>query len=250
MPGLRLHTSIARDLADELASRRIDAVRGAYYLGATTPDIRALTRWDREHTHFFRLSDFEHQSGVDRLFEEHPDLRDAARLDDATAAFMAGYISHLVMDEDYITEIYRPLFGERSALRDDEMADVLDKLLQWDVERADCEDAAKMEDIRDALAQEAVQINIDFIGGEDLRQWRDLSLEVMSQPATVDRLVRFLGRRLPAVQVDDEEKVARFAENVPALIARAWEHVGEERVREYMSGARKRALERMKEYLS
>jgi hypothetical protein len=250
MPGLRLHMTIARDLAEELGASAIDSDRGAYYLGATTPDIRVITRWDRERTHFFTLDDFEEQSGVHRLFEREPYLRDAAALDTPTIAFMAGYISHLVMDEDYITQIYRPLFGERSDLRDDALSDVMDKMLQWDVERAECERAACDDDIRQALAETAVEVNVEFIGRDTLRQWRDVSLDVISQPPSVDRLVRFLGRRMPDFRLDDESQAARFAEGVPALLQRTWEHVGEERVREYLESSKQHARTQMKEYLS
>jgi len=247
MPGLRLHLSAARDLAREI--ERLDGQRGAFYLGATTPDIRALTRWDRARTHFFELDDFGQQSGVHRLFEQYPTLRDAAALDDETRAFMAGYISHLVMDEDYICQIYRPLFGERSALRDDELSDVMDKCLQWDVERAEC-DPSLAEEVREALALAAVEVNIEFIAQEHLRQWRDVTVDVISQPQTVDRLVRFLGRRMPAAGLDDDEAAARFAHGVPALLQRVWDHVGEERVRSYLSDTRARARLAIKEYLS
>jgi hypothetical protein len=247
MPGLRLHLTTARELASELG-RASDSL-GAYYLGATTPDIRAMTRWDRERTHFFRLDDFEHQSGVDRLFEEQPALRDAAALGPETAAFMAGYISHLVLDEDYITQIYRPLFGERSALRDDDLADVMDKILQWDVERADCEDAGKVDEIRMSLAEAAIEVDLDFIARDTLVQWRDVSVEVIAQPASIDRLVRFLARRL-GKGLEDEAEAARFAENVPALLERTWAHVGEERVREYLRDTKARARSTMRDYLS
>ena len=249
MPGLRLHLTTARELAADLASARLSGAIGSYYLGATTPDIRAITRWDRERTHFFRLDEFEHQDGVDRLFAEQPALRDASALDPRTAAFMAGYISHLVLDEDYITQIYRPLFGERSDLRDDALADVMDKILQWDVERADCEDGTKIAEIRQALAEAAVDVSVDFIGNDTLARWRDVSLDVISQPATIERLVRFLGRRL-GKGLDDEVEAARFAEGVPALLERTWAHVGEERVRDYMRDARERARRTMLDYLS
>ena len=249
MPGLRLHLTTARELARDLPPARIDGFTGAYYLGATTPDIRAMTRWDRERTHFFRLDDFEHQSGVERLFEELPPLKDASSLDPETVAFMAGYLSHLVLDEEYITQIYRPLFGERSTLRDDDLADVMDKILQWDVERADCEDTEKLDEIRLALAEAAVEINVDFIGRDTLSQWRDVSLEVIAQPPSIERLVRFLGRRL-GKGLEEEAEAARFAEGVPALLERTWAHVGEERVREYMRDARARASRTMQDYLS
>jgi hypothetical protein len=250
MPGLGLHVVVARELAAELASPRIDGERGSYYLGATTPDIRALTRWDRERTHFFSLDDFGQQSGVHRLFEEQPDLRDASSLDAATAAFMAGYISHLVLDEQYICQIYRPLFGERSTLGGDELADVMDKALQWDIERGEREGNPAMDEIRLALAETAVEINVDFVARETLAEWRDVSLDVLSAKPSVERLVRFLGRRLPQVRFDDESSAARFAEEVPGLLQRTWQHVGEERVREYLHGSRARAGAAMKEYLS
>ena len=72
MPPLGLHMVVARSLAGDLDSRVVDADRGAYYLGATTPDIRVLTRWDRARTHFFDLQCLSEQSGVHRLFEQEP----------------------------------------------------------------------------------------------------------------------------------------------------------------------------------
>src|SRR5437868_6892050 len=47
MPPLGLHMTVARELAAVIASSRIEADRGGYYPGATTPDIRVLTRMDR-----------------------------------------------------------------------------------------------------------------------------------------------------------------------------------------------------------
>jgi len=250
MPGLRLHLTAARQLVLDMGAPLIEDNRGAFYLGATTPDIRALTRWDRERTHFFRLDDFQDQSGVHRLFEQEPALRDGRSLDAATAAFMAGYISHLVMDEDYICQIYRPLFGERSVLSGDTMADVMDKALQWDIERADPERETTAEEIRRALAETAVEMEVSFIGREMLEQWRDISVDVIAQPPTIERFVRFVGRRMPQVQFDDEAATARFAEEVPELLRRTWEHVGEERVREYLDGTKARARNAIREYLS
>lgn len=250
MPGLGLHLTLARELANDLRSMRIDADRGAYYLGATTPDIRALTRWDRERTHFFSLADFGQQSGVHRLFDEQPALRDAAALDAPTAAFVAGYISHLVLDEDYICEIYRPLFGERSALSGEALADVMDKALQWDIERVERDDAERADEIRRALAETAVEVNVGFIAPEVLHQWRDVTLDVFSATPSVERLVRFLGRRMPGLQFASEADAARFVDSVPEILRRTWEHVGAERVQEYLQGSRRRARDAMKDYLS
>jgi hypothetical protein len=154
------------------------------------------------------------------------------------------------LDEDYICEIYRPLFGERSPLAGDAMADVMDKALQWDVERDDCRDAAKVDEIRVAMVEAAIDVNVDFIARETLLQWRDISVDLIGTPPSVERLVRFLGRRMPDFRFDDDEAAARFAAEIPALLKRTWEHVGVERIQEYLHGARSRARATMKEYLS
>ncbi len=250
MPSLGLHMTIARELACDITSPVIEAERGAYYLGATTPDIRVLTRWDREQTHFFDLRDFGEQNGVERLFERQPALRDARELDPSTAAFMAGYISHLVLDEDYITQIYRPLFGERSTIAGDAMCDVMDKALQWDIDRDARGDGASSEEIQRALIESAIEVHVGFIARETLLKWREMTAELIGTPATVERLVRFLGRRLPGLAFEDEASAAAFAEGVPALLERTWEHVGAERVQEYLSSAKTRARRTMEEYLS
>ena len=241
---------LARELACELTAPVLDAERGAYYLGATTPDIRVLTQWDRARTHFFDLHDFEEQNGVQRLFEQEPALGDAAAVSAATAAFVAGYISHLVLDEDYITQIYRPLFGERSPLHADATADVLDKALQWDIDRAARGDGPLAEEIKRALIESAIEVDIDFIARETLLKWRDVSSDVIGTPPTIDRLVRFLQRRLPELQFETDAHRASFADGVPALLDRAWQHVGAERVQDYLSSAKSRARRTVKEYLS
>lgn len=250
MPPLGLHMTIARDLARELASSLVDRERGAFFLGSTTPDIRVLTRCDRAETHFFDLDDFEHQDGVHRLFEREPLLRDVSSLDAQTASFMAGYISHLVLDEDYITQIYRPLFGEKSSLKEDALADLMDKAIQFDVDLAERADAERVEEIKQALAEAAVEIEIGFLARETLQQWRDMTLDVFSQPPSVERFARFINRRLGHVQEGDEARMAQFVDEVPALLKRTWDHVGEERMREYLESARSRALRSMREYLS
>lgn len=250
MPPLGLHMTIARDLAAELRSPVVDAERGAFYLGSTTPDIRVLTRCDRADTHFFDLHDFGEQDGVHRLLEREPALRDASSLDPQTAAFVAGYISHLVLDEDYICQIYRPLFGERSPLKEEALADVMDKALQYDIDMAERQDAARVDEIRLALAEAAVEINVGFLASDALQQWRDVSLDVFAHPPSIERFARFMSRRYAQVDLMDEEGMARFVAEIPGILRRTWDHVGEERMREFLYETQCRALSAMKEYLS
>lgn len=248
MPLLGLHMTVAREIAAEIKSRQIDAERGAYYLGSTTPDIRALTRWDRARTHFFRLDEFGHQDGVQGLFEDQPSLRDASALDAATAAFMAGYISHLILDEAYICEIYRPFFGVGSTLSDELMANVMDRLLLYHLDRQEREDAPALDEIGRALGETSAEIAVDFIAREDLRQWRDLQIEIVGRPPS---FAKMLTRQLATAGIEGEEGVSRFMEqNADVLLRDTIQHIGEERIREYLSDSKERARRAMKEYLS
>src|SRR3990172_6602042 len=93
MPPLGLHTVIAKEVGDRLRHRVLDAERGNLYLGATAPDIRVITRWERGRTHFFDLHNFDEQSGVAGLFSAYPRLGRPGSLLPGTAAFVAGYVT-------------------------------------------------------------------------------------------------------------------------------------------------------------
>jgi hypothetical protein len=250
MPSLGLHLTAARAIASDLASPLVEAERGAYYLGATTPDIRVLTKWDRARTHFFDLANFDEQDGVHCLFEKEPRLRDAAAVGPPTAAFLAGYISHLVLDEEYITQVYRPLFGERSGLSGEALANVMDRLLQWEMDRRDRPDAESCADIRQSLAETAVAVSVDFIARETLEQWRDVTVDIISHAPTWERFHRIASRHLSAAGISGDDSVAQFMDEAPRLLDRTLETVGRERIDEYLQGAKARALRAMKEYLT
>jgi hypothetical protein len=245
MPLLGLHMTVARDLAQDIASPVIDADRGAFYLGATAPDIRVLTRASREDTHFFTLDDFDDQSGVQRLFDAQPELRAAGALPASTASFMAGYLSHLVLDEEYITRIYRPLFGERSDLRDDALAAFMDRALQCEMDDGGRADTQKVDEIRCALLETAVEVTVGFIARDTLLEWRTISAGTFERPLTLDRFVR---RQYGPERAAEAERF--MTDEVPAIIRRTHEHVGDERIREYLFDSARRARATIEEYLS
>jgi hypothetical protein len=248
MPPLGLHMVVARSLAGDLHASAVDADRGAYYLGATTPDIRVLTRWDRARTHFFDLQCLGEQSGVQRLFEQEPALRDAARLDPSTAAFVAGYISHLVLDEEYITQIYRQYFGAGGALGDELMADVMDRLLQLHLDREERADVEATEDIARALVETSAEVAVDFIARDVLREWRDRQIDVISSAPHFEKM---MSRHLHAAGIRGEAEIAAYMEqHADELLRGTIERVGEDRIREYLDSAKWKARRAMRDYLS
>ena len=248
MPSLGSHLASARLLAARLAHPAIDADRGSFYLGSTAPDIRVITRLEREHYHFFELDDFESQDSVARMFEEHPSLRNSARLDEATRAFMAGYLTHLVMDQDYIETIYRVYFGP-AAWGDDPRGNVLDRVLQYEMDRRERERRDEMDGIREVLANTSGAADVAFIGGETLGRWLEVVRDIALQPATWDRFPQMMNRHLMGAGYSESE-IEQFCRDVPEILRETLEHVSEPRVQDFLAQAMDRSLERVREYLS
>jgi hypothetical protein len=207
-----------------------------------------MTRRDREETHFFKLDELERQSGVERMFREHPTLHDRAGLDATTGAFMAGYVTHLVLDEDYICDIYRPFFGVDSEVADDVMANVMDRMLQMHLDRERRPDVESVSDIRCALESASADVAVDFIARQTLQEWRGVQLEFLARPPQFERLLR---RHLNAMGVEGEEAISTWLEeNSDKLLRGTLDRIGEERIREYMDDTQRHAAAALKEYLS
>lgn len=250
MPPPVLHMSLAKLLADALALPDVDSDRGAYYLGATAPDIRAITRWDRERTHFFDLNDFGHQDSVRALFEAFPLLADRATVSQGTAAFLAGYITHLVLDEGWIADVYRPLFGERSALAGDQRANVMDRVLQFEMDRRERERSDVIEQMRADITATALEVTIGFIDMETLARWREVNLDFLQAPASWERFRNVASRHLKDYGVTEPEELERFMAEVPSLLQETVDHVGWERVQAYLDASLARARDQVRTYLS
>lgn len=246
MPALGSHLARARMIADRLGHGWIEADRGAYYLGATAPDSRTMSRVDRAHTHFYTLDEFAAQDPVARMFAAHPEL--AAHDDPETRAFVAGYITHLLMDQHYIERVYREFFGARSKLRDDPRADLLDRLLQYELERREREDGESMAAIRAALDANSASAAVAFIEADTLRRWREVAQDAASYPATWERWPRVAGRHTGR-GAESDDAAAELLRETPALLREVIDHVTEERVQQFMEESLDETTARLREYL-
>ncbi len=250
MPPLTMHMTVARELAQELSASAIDAEPGAYYLGSTTPDIRVLTRWDRSRTHFFDLDDFGDQHGVTKAFQEHPNLASCDNLSESTIAFMCGYLTHLELDETWIVDIYRPCFGVNSPLKGDVLANLLDRVLQFELDRRQREDRDAVGQIQNELLASAVDMAIGFIDGKTLRRWRDVSADVLNHQPNWERFSMIASRHLREYGVESEQDLAQFRENIPDLLDQAIRQVTPARIDAFQAQGRERARAAVREYLS
>lgn len=249
MPPIFMHMATARDIREALGSALLDAERGAYYLGATTPDIRVLTRGNRRDTHFFDLETLEHQDSVEEFFRTHRQLADADQLDAQTAAFISGYVTHLVLDESYIVSMYRPYFGQLSTLGGDLNANMMDRLLQYELDRQRREAGHEVNEIRESLAGCSLAVDVGFLDSETLERWLEVAIDQTRHPPSWERFRNQGGRHLGQDWIEDPQAYAEFLKTIPDLLQRTLDHVSTAQVDAFLEQSRARAQRIVERYL-
>lgn len=249
MPPIFMHMAMARDIRRTLDTGVLGAHAGEYYLGSTTPDIRAITRWDRSRTHFFDLNVYDHQDSVRALFAEHPELADPDSLPPETVAFVAGYVTHLSLDERYICDIYRPYFGQRSALGGDLAANTMDRLLQFELDRRRREEPETSLEVREALEGCSLAMDVGFLDSETLGKWLQVSIDQTRHPPDWRRFRYQGGRHLQGISLETDEELEAFLERVPVLLDQTIRHISTRTVDAYLDEATEAAAALIRRYL-
>jgi hypothetical protein len=238
---------MARSVSDDIRSDLLDSGRGNVYLGATAPDIRVITRWDRSRTHFFDLNDFSEQSGVEAFFNENPALAEAGGVTAPTAAFVAGYATHLVMDELWINMVYRPYFGERSPLGGSLRANVMDRALQFSLDHERRGDSDLVAEVVDAVVRCDLGLDIGFIDAESLRKWHSVVVDMMNSEPSWERFSAGARRHLP--ESADTEEFEELIRSVPDLVDETVRYLTPELLDQFMAEAFHRCHQCVKEYV-
>ncbi len=249
MPPIFMHMAVARDIRELMAQQPLNEEPGAFFLGATTPDIRVLTRGDRRDTHFFDLENTEHQDSVAEFFRLHSRLSRADQLDRQTMAFICGYITHLVLDESYIVSMYRPYFGQLSALGGDMNANMMDRLLQYELNRRRLETQEHVDEIRRSLEQCHLAVNVGFLDSETLQRWQQVAIDITRHPPDWNRFRHQGGRHLAQAWMEDPESYDEFLQTVPDLLQRTIEHVSTAQVDAFIDRSREQAITVVKRFL-
>src|SRR5438094_833706 len=87
----------------------------AFLFGNTAPDVQTISGQPREATHFFQVPLQGAPPAGRQMLGSFPALAARAALPAAQAAFVAGYLAHLVFDQIWIRDIFEPFFGEAAA---------------------------------------------------------------------------------------------------------------------------------------
>ncbi len=248
MPNLPMHIYVADQVARELDWGFVHDNLGSCFLGSTTPDVRAMTKWDRERTHFAALSLGAVGDGTRRMFELYPELADR-RNNPATRSFVLGYISHLTADELWITTMYRPYFSSGQTLaKTDEEAQMWDRAVQLDMDRQAHQELNGFSQAGRIICDGEQGVEIDFISPEVLTEWRQWVERFMSWEFDWQRLKRALNR-MYRDNDDVQAMVDRFLANMPESLDDVYDKVTRDRVEGYRKAAVEQTLAQVKEYL-
>jgi Zinc dependent phospholipase C len=249
MPPLGIHTRIAKDMADRLGEQSLDSQRGNLYLGSTAPDIRVITKWERQRTHFFDVHNFDNQDSVPAFLEANPALAEAGTLDDRTRSFIAGYLSHLVADEIWIGTIYRPYFGERSPLGGSIRANVMDRALQFSMDADVRTNGDLMAHVVKAVAECDLDIDIGFLDAETLRRWHEVISEFVNSQPDWERFRLRARRHVEEAGHNVDDAAEDLARSLPQLVDEALRYLSRERIDEAIGESLDASVRVARDYL-
>ncbi len=240
---------LARTIADGLGHADVRPDSGAYLLGATSPDIRVITKQDRLSTHFFDLNEHDHQDSVSSFLLTYGHLALPENLNAETRAWASGYVTHLVMDEQYITGIYRPFFAQHDALGGTMRANVMDRLLQFDLDRTYGNDPELKRDICGALSCTVEGIECGFLDTETLERWRQVSFDVAARQMDWDRMRGMISNHLRFSGLEEGETLGGFLDSLPDLLNETIAHITSTEIEAFVDRATDAARVAVERYL-
>ena len=253
MPMLAVHLSIAQEVVDTLDVAEINECLGAVLLGSTSPDRRVMTREPREDTHYFQLTESGMGDGFRGLKAALPELAERAPESDwPLTAFLVGYASHLAADEAWIVNVYRPFFGDEAYLGGEPARNILDRAMQYELERGVRQGGAQLRKWQGQIASMDGELNgvpDHFISEVVLREWSEFVVgRVMTLTGGWEEFTRFIVRFLDDPGLDEAE-VARLVQDPEAMLSRVYEKIPREIVQQHRKIAVEESMRHAREIL-
>lgn len=223
-------------LADEQA-------RAALLLGAISPDVRAFSGHTREETHFFDIPAGD-VPGHEQMLARWPELREAAALPPAHAAFVAGYMTHLIMDQTWLEMIVMPgLFVEGVRWDTDHPKWRPYSLLMTYLEyrAADCLPGEAVE----LMAQAEPERWLPFVPDDTLARWRDHVVSIIRGGGP--RLISQMFARSNGMSEDEMEAIVLSDERMAGEV---FESIPRERIQAFNAETDRRSQAAITHYLA
>lgn len=170
--------------------RLLTQQRGPFLLGHTAPDVQTVSGQARDETHFYSIPRTSDRPAYETLFAAHPVLARAESLPPAQAAFVAGYIGHLLLDELWLDDIFQRYFlQDWSTLR--ERLFLHNVLRTW----MDRQDQQRLNGtVTTALRKAEPRGWLSFVSDKHLRAWRDWLVEQLGPRHSVQTAKVFAQR--------------------------------------------------------
>lgn len=233
MPTPIMHLALAEETlhgdALPLAIRRLlIQQRGPFLLGHTAADVQTVSRQARAETHFYSIPRTTDIPAYEALFAAHPVLARAESLPLAQAAFVAGYIAHLSLDELWLDHIFLRYFGAGWGTRR-ERSFLHNVLRTW----MDRQDQQRLNGSQvAALRRTEPQGWLPFVDDEHLRAWRDWLVEQLGPGRGVQTAEVFAQRmgisaaEVEAVLMSPQQMEARVFRHIPRSALRSFHDIG------------------------
>jgi len=231
-----MHLVLAEEMlrGDDLSPavlRLLIQQRGPFLLGNTAPDVKTVSGQGRHESHFYTIPRTSERPAYELLFDAHPSLARAESLSSPQAAFVAGYIAHLLLDEIWLDDIFRCYFLQ-------DWGPLRERLFLHNVLRVwmDRQDQRRLNgSVAVALREAEPQDWLPFVGDEHLRAWRDWLVKQLS-PGQSMQTAEVFARRM-GVSATEMEAVSRSPQqmqervfcHVPRAALESFHDVGYER---------------------
>lgn len=230
----------------QLSSPKLVANMGPFLLGSTAPDLRAMTNGTRAEYHFASLNFKKWGTGVEGLLKSNPHLRASPDGHGPTQAFVAGYITHILLDELWIINMYRPYFGNRGIFADKDLGNIMDRALQLELDRISQETVKK---IFPELKEIPTHLHIGFIPFNIIESWHKFVIEMIVRDFSWDRL-RFMANRIASKDENHPtHKLANdFINNMPDSLSHLYRSLGPNIIIEFKQNAINRISNAIRKY--
>ncbi len=191
-----MHMVAAQRLINDPEFPQADFVQahwGEFLLGCISPDAHHRGKLTREDTHFFAYHPKVEPHAVPAMLAAHPNLTNGAVSNEAQRAFVAGYLSHLEMDEVWCEDMLFPEFVQAKWPSRETSHFMLHVLLGW----MDARDYLQLgASHQSALAGASPNHWLAFFPDDALTAWRDVVANQIS-PVGTSQTVEILGKRIP-----------------------------------------------------
>jgi len=241
MPTPFYHLSVACDLR---FSANFPAILSeewpAFCLGNIAPDAQYLSGQTREATHFFNVPMHDLTPAWEFMFAEYPALGNPAALPPTQAAFVAGYLCHLALDQLWIQDIFDPIFGEEVSWGSFRERLFLHNILRIYLDRLDL---PRLKDGMAATLQAAQPNNwLPFLGDTYIAGWRDFVAEQLTENAASQTVAVFAARmglaptEFESLLQSAADMQARLFDRLPVAVLADFRRRGLDRCEAVLSG--------------